>query len=99
MAGYRLTQISASVYNITQNRVKVGQAVACPKGYVARIGQYCEVHDSAKAAFEAVAALALGFDTPAALRQANAITRQQNAARRAAFRPAANAMRNGDISH
>ena len=61
------------------------------------IGQDCEVRDSAKAAFEAVAALAFGFDIPAALRQANAIMRQQNAALRAAFRPAANAMRNGDI--
>ena len=35
MAGYRLTQILALVYNIMRNRVKVGQAVACPKGYVA----------------------------------------------------------------
>jgi hypothetical protein len=79
MTTYRLAQISASCWNITEGRKKVGFVNNCPKGFVARIGQHCEIGATAKEAFDMVACKALGFTSPGALVQYNSAVRARNA--------------------
>lgn len=82
MSGYRLVQISKSVYQITQGKTKVGFVNVCPTGYVGRIGSHCEVRGTAKAAFEAVASKALGFNSVSEVHAHNAQARATNRALR-----------------
>jgi hypothetical protein len=79
MTTYTLRPISASLWHITSERKKVGHVTTCPKGFVARLGQRCEVRASAQAAFEAVVVPTLGFATKAELLASNAAARRRNA--------------------
>jgi len=82
MASYNLKQISDSCWTITAGGKKAGFVNACPKGFVGRIGAHCEIADTAKRAFELVAAKALGFSSPEALRANNQEVRWRNSAAR-----------------
>ncbi len=80
---FSLKRVSASCYAITQGRNKVGTVVACPKGYVARLGTHCEVAASPETAFRAVAAKQLGFQSPEQVADHNRVVRAKNKAARA----------------
>jgi hypothetical protein len=90
---YTLKQISASAWSILSGGRKVGHAAKVPAGYVARIGQHCEIGITVREAFDRTAAKALGFATPAALAAQNAQVRQHNAAIRQAEAPMRQAIR------
>jgi hypothetical protein len=96
MTTYTLRQISKSSWQITTGRAKVGFVNACPAGFVARIGQRCEVRPTAKAAFDAVVIPTLGFESKAALAEHNAEVRYSNAAKKVAAGRAVNAMLAGN---
>lgn len=81
MTTYSLKQTSRSTYAIISNRRKVGFVNACPRGFVARIGQHCEVRPTWQAAFDAVALAALGYDSREALAAHNAAVRMRQEAR------------------
>jgi hypothetical protein len=83
MTTYTLRRVSASTWDITTGRRKVGFARAVPVGYVARIGNVCETAPTIRAAFDMVVAKTCGFKTPAALAEHNRGVRQHNAALRA----------------
>jgi hypothetical protein len=88
MTSYNLKQITASTFQITSGGRKVGHVASCPKGFVARIGQRCEVRNTAQGAFEAVALLALGFKSVAELQAHNQAARAKTRAFRAVARHA-----------
>jgi hypothetical protein len=79
MTTYTLRNISATVWDITTGRKKVGFVRKVPAGYAARIGDILEiVPDSPENAFHQVVAKKLGFKSPQHLAQHNAEVRTQN---------------------
>jgi len=94
---YSAKKISASVYHIISERRKVGFISQCPKGFVARIGQHCEVRATVREAFNAVTLKAMEFASEAALAAHNAGVRERNAALRSEAYAAGQAMRAGNF--
>jgi hypothetical protein len=78
MTTYRLQRVSASVYDITSGRKKVGFVRASSAAFVARIGKERETAATAERAFEAVVARACGFRTPVELAAHNRGVRARN---------------------
>lgn len=78
-----LKPISPTCWNITQERRKVGFVRKINAGYLARIGDLQCTAASPRAAFEDVAARAMGYKSANAVRAHNREVRAMNAVRKA----------------